>query len=65
MAITHDHPHDGAARIIDGKHLSELVRADLRARIAASGRAVRLDAVLVGDDRAAGIYAANQARTCE
>ena len=65
MATTHDQPHDGAARIIDGKHLSEVVRSDLRARIAASGRAVRLDAVLVGDDRAAGIYAANQARTCE
>jgi methylenetetrahydrofolate dehydrogenase (NADP+)/methenyltetrahydrofolate cyclohydrolase len=65
MATTHDQPHDGAARIIDGKHLSEVVRSDLRARIAASGRAVRLDAVLVGDDRAAGIYASNQARTCE
>jgi methylenetetrahydrofolate dehydrogenase (NADP+)/methenyltetrahydrofolate cyclohydrolase len=26
---------------------------------------VRLDALLVGDDRAAGIYAMNQARTCE
>ena len=65
MATTHDHPDDGAARIIDGKHLSEVVRAELRARIAASGRAVRLDAVLVGDDRAAGIYAANQARTCQ
>jgi methylenetetrahydrofolate dehydrogenase (NADP+)/methenyltetrahydrofolate cyclohydrolase len=65
MATNPDHPHDGLARIIDGKHLSEVVRADLRARIAASGRAVRLDAVLVGDDRAAGIYAMNQARTCE
>ena len=65
MATNPDHPHDGLARIIDGKHLSEVVRADLRARIAASGRAVRLDAVLVGDDRAAGIYATNQARTCE
>ena len=65
MATNPDHPHDGLARIIDGKHLSEAVRADLRARIAASGRAVRLDAVLVGDDRAAGIYAVNQARTCE
>ncbi|MFZ4465753.1 MAG: bifunctional 5,10-methylenetetrahydrofolate dehydrogenase/5,10-methenyltetrahydrofolate cyclohydrolase [Phycisphaerales bacterium] len=65
MATNPDHPHDGPARIIDGKHLSQVVRADLRARIAASGRAVRLDAVLVGDDRAAGIYAMNQARTCE
>jgi methylenetetrahydrofolate dehydrogenase (NADP+)/methenyltetrahydrofolate cyclohydrolase len=52
------------ARLIDGKALSEAVRASLRERIAASGRSVRLDAVLVGDDRAAGIYAANQARTC-
>jgi methylenetetrahydrofolate dehydrogenase (NADP+)/methenyltetrahydrofolate cyclohydrolase len=52
------------ARLIDGKALSEVVRASLRERIAASGRSVRLDAVLVGDDRAAGIYAANQARTC-
>ncbi|MFM9169980.1 MAG: bifunctional 5,10-methylenetetrahydrofolate dehydrogenase/5,10-methenyltetrahydrofolate cyclohydrolase [Phycisphaerales bacterium] len=30
-----------------------------------AGRPVRLDALLVGDDRAAGIYALNQARTCE
>jgi methylenetetrahydrofolate dehydrogenase (NADP+)/methenyltetrahydrofolate cyclohydrolase len=41
------------------------VRDDLRRRIAAAGRPVRLDALLVGDDRAAGIYAMNQARTCE
>ena len=53
------------ARIIDGKALSDAVRGSLRARIAASGRRVRLDAILVGDDRAAGIYATNQARTCE
>ena len=53
------------ARLLDGKALSEAVRARLRERIAASGRPVRLDALLVGDDRAAGIYATNQARTCE
>jgi methylenetetrahydrofolate dehydrogenase (NADP+)/methenyltetrahydrofolate cyclohydrolase len=53
------------ARIIVGKALSDAVRGSLRARIAASGRRVRLDAILVGDDRAAGIYAMNQAKTCE
>ena len=53
------------ARIIDGKALSDTVRGSLRTRLAASGRRVRLDAILVGDDRAAGIYAMNQAKTCE
>ena len=57
--------HARIARIIDGKALSDAVRASLRARIAAAGRRVRLDALLVGEDRAAAIYAANQARTCE
>jgi len=53
------------ARIIDGKQLGAAVRASLRERIARSGRSVRLDAILVGDDGAASIYAHNQARTCE
>ena len=53
------------ARIIDGKALSDTVRGSLRARIAASGRRVRLDAILVGDDRAAGIYAMTQSKPCE
>ena len=52
------------ARISDGKALADAVRASLRARIAAAGRPVRLDAVLVGDDRPAAIYAENQGRTC-
>jgi len=52
------------ARLVDGKELSARVRADLVARIQAAGRPVRLDAVLVGNDRAAGIYAENQAKTC-
>lgn len=54
-----------ASRIIDGKQLGAAVRASLRERIQRSGRSVRLDAVLVGDDSAASIYAENQARTCE
>lgn len=52
------------ARIIDGKELSAVVRAGLVERIGAAGRPVRLDAVLVGSDRAAAIYAENQAKTC-
>ena len=53
-----------AAQVIDGKALAARVRADVAARIAASGRRARLDAVLVGDDRAAALYAESQARTC-
>ncbi len=53
-----------SARLVDGKELSARVRAELVARIQAAGRPVRLDAVLVGNDRAAGIYAENQAKTC-
>jgi methylenetetrahydrofolate dehydrogenase (NADP+)/methenyltetrahydrofolate cyclohydrolase len=53
------------ARIIDGKHMGAAVRVSLRERIARSGRSVRLDAVLVGDDSAAAIYAQNQAHTCQ
>ncbi|MFN5497786.1 MAG: bifunctional 5,10-methylenetetrahydrofolate dehydrogenase/5,10-methenyltetrahydrofolate cyclohydrolase [bacterium] len=53
-----------SAKIIDGQELSARVREDLVARIKAAGRPVRLDAVLVGSDRAASIYAENQAKTC-
>jgi len=52
------------ARIIDGRELSATVRATLIERVRAAGRPARLDAVLVGNDRAAGIYAENQAKTC-
>ena len=52
------------ARLVDGKALSNAVRETLVARIKAAGRPVRLDAVLVGSDRAASIYADNQAKTC-
>lgn len=53
-----------SARIIDGKALGALVRSSLRTRIAQSGRSVRLDAVLVGSDHSATIYAQNQAKNC-
>ncbi len=53
-----------SATIIDGKALSATVREKLVARIKTSGRPVRLDAVLVGNDRSAAIYAENQAKTC-
>jgi len=52
------------AQVIDGKELSARVRENLVSRIKAAGRPVRLDAVLVGSDRAAAIYAENQAKTC-
>lgn len=53
-----------ASQAIDGKALAARVRANVSARIAASGRRARLDALLVGDDRAAALYAESQARTC-
>jgi methylenetetrahydrofolate dehydrogenase (NADP+) / methenyltetrahydrofolate cyclohydrolase len=57
------------ARVIDGVALAQTFRAAIADRVRgvkAMGRAVRLDAVLVGDtDNAARIYAANQAKTCE
>ena len=52
------------AKIIDGKAIGAQVRMEIRKRIEAAKRSVRLDAVLVGDDRAAAIYAQNQAKTC-
>ncbi len=53
-----------SARIVDGRALSAAVRESIMTRVAAARRPVRLVAVLVGGDRAAGIYAENQARTC-
>ena len=52
------------AKIIDGKAIGAQVRMEIRKRIEVAKRRVRLDAVLVGDDRAAAIYAQNQAKTC-
>ena len=53
-----------SARMLDGKALSAAVREQVRARIAQAGRPARLDAVLVGADPAAELYAQSQARTC-
>lgn len=53
-----------SATILDGKALSAVVRNQVRERIAKAGRPARLDAVLVGNDSAAELYAQNQARTC-
>lgn len=52
------------ATIIDGKAIAASVREEVARRVKTLGRPVRLDAVLVGDDRPAEIYAASQARTC-
>ncbi len=52
------------AKVIDGKAIGAHVRMEIRKRIEVAKRSVRLDAVLVGDDRAAAIYAQNQAKTC-
>src|SRR4029453_13431425 len=56
------------ARIIDGKALAAQVQEEVKHRVAklsAAGRPVRLDAILVGGDGAATIYARNQASTCQ
>ena len=53
-----------SAKVIDGKAIGAQVRSEIRKRIEVAKRSVRLDAVLVGDDRAAAIYAQNQAKTC-
>ena len=57
------------ATLIDGKALARESREQTAERVRAlraSGRPVRLDAVLVGsEDNAARLYADNQARTCD
>ena len=56
------------ARIIDGRELASRVKDDVRAhveRLCAQGREVRLDAILVGGDSAAVLYARKQAQSCE
>ncbi len=55
------------AAVLDGRRLSEQLREGLaeRVRVATlAGRVARLDAVLVGDDGSAAIYAENQGRSC-
>jgi len=55
------------ATIIDGRELAGAVRGELSGRVASiveRGRSVRLDAVLVGSDQGATLYAKNQAKAC-
>ena len=55
------------ATIIDGRALAKDVKESLSERISTlrnSGKNVRLDAVLVGGDQGAVIYAKNQAKAC-
>lgn len=55
------------ARLIDGRRLAAVVKADVALRAAvlrAQGRPPRLDAVLAGVDGGAVIYAESQAKTC-
>jgi methylenetetrahydrofolate dehydrogenase (NADP+)/methenyltetrahydrofolate cyclohydrolase len=53
-----------SARILDGRQLSEVVRAEVRigveAFVAAHGRPPGLEVILVGDDPASGIYTRNK-----
>jgi methylenetetrahydrofolate dehydrogenase (NADP+)/methenyltetrahydrofolate cyclohydrolase len=53
-----------SARILDGKQLSEVVRAEVRAGVeefqAKHGRAPGLEVILVGDDPASAIYTRNK-----
>lgn len=53
------------AQVIDGKALGHTVRESVARRVREAQQTVRLDAVLVGSDRAAEIYARNQSSTCE
>ncbi len=56
------------AQIIDGKALASRVKETIRTRVQIlreQDRSVRLDAILVDGNSSSGIYAKNQARSCE
>ena len=53
------------ASIIDGVSLASKVKEDLTRRVLDIDGRVSLDAVLVGDDQGATLYAKNQAKACE
>ncbi len=56
------------AQIIDGKALAGRVKETIRTRVQVlreQDRSVRLDAILVDGNSSSGIYAKNQARSCE
>ena len=55
------------ATIIDGRELAKSVKDSLAQRVIklqTEGKKVRLDAVLVGADQGAHLYAKNQAKAC-
>ena len=52
------------ATIIDGVSLASTVKEDLSRRVEAIDGRVSLDAVLVGEDQGAKLYAKNQAKAC-
>ncbi len=52
------------ATIIDGVSLASTVKEDLSRRVGAIDGRVSLDAVLVGEDQGAKLYAKNQAKAC-
>ena len=60
-----DSGHVSTARIIDGRALGTAVRLSVSQRISEDNRPVRLDAILVGNDRSAELYAQNQEKTCQ
>ena len=54
--------------VIDGKTIASKVKAELKSRVeslSAEGKSVRLDAILVGGDQGASLYAKNQAKACQ
>ena len=56
------------ATIIDGRQLAKAVREELSGRVtrlAEAGTSVQLDAVLIGLDQGAQLYAKNQAKACK
>ena len=57
----------GTATLIDGRKLAQTLKDDLKARATqfkSDGGIIQLDAVMVGGDEGAGLYAKNQAKAC-
>ncbi|MHC4797591.1 MAG: bifunctional 5,10-methylenetetrahydrofolate dehydrogenase/5,10-methenyltetrahydrofolate cyclohydrolase [Planctomycetota bacterium] len=57
-----------AAKIINGKHLADAIRSDVRRQVdelAGQGIKLKLAAIMVGEPPASMVYARSQARKCE
>jgi len=52
------------AKILDGKSARAVVLDRVRSRVAASGRALKLSVILVGDDPASASYVASKEKAC-